>query len=116
MSFRKGQGILGRIAFADGSIPEYERPYLVVSATEEYIEVLNVSSIKGKERKLAFRTNKRIIKYNPPFMKPTFVKLDSLTRVPNTEWGSLRVLHDGEALDADELAEIIKNIIYLLAN
>ena len=56
MSFVAGQGVLGRIRFVDGEVPAYDRTYLVVTAEPDYIEVLNVSSIRGKERKLAFPT------------------------------------------------------------
>ena len=86
MDFVEGHGILGRIRFRDGEIPAYDRTYLVVSVTPSYIEVLNVSSVKGKERKLAFTTNERLRNFNPPFLMPSFVKLDSLTRVPKREW------------------------------
>lgn len=81
MSFVVGQGILGKIRFKDGAFPAYDRTYLIVTAETNYIEVLNVSSIKGKERKLAFPTNERLRLYNPPFVMPSFVKLDSLTSI-----------------------------------
>lgn len=68
MLFIEGQGILGKIRFVDGEFPAYDRTYLVVTAKADYIEVLNVSSIKGKERKLAFPTNERLRSYSPPFV------------------------------------------------
>ena len=108
MSFVVGQGILGKIQFVDGEIPAYNRTYLVVSAESDYIEVLNVSSTRGKERKLAFPTNERLRTYNPPFIKPSFVKLDSLTRVDRADWGELQLLHSGKTLDEDELVRIKK--------
>jgi len=79
MDFAAGQGILGRIPFANGNMPEYDRPYLVISVNADYIEVLIISSIKGKERKLLFPSNERLKIYDPPSDKPSFVKLDSLT-------------------------------------
>ena len=60
MSFQVGQGVLGKIRFVDGEFPAYDRTYLVVTAEQDYIEVLNVSLIRGKERKLAFPTNERL--------------------------------------------------------
>ena len=108
MSFMVGQGVLGKIRFVDGEFPAYDRTYLVITAETDYIEVLNVSSIKGKERKLAFPTNERLHSYNPSFMRPSFVKLDSLTRVERANWGELKVLHSGETLDGSELARIKK--------
>ena len=106
MSFVVGQGVLGRIRFVDGEVPAYDRTYLVVTAEPDYIEVLNVSSIRGKERKLAFPTNERLRIYNPPFVMPSFVKLDSLTRVESADWGNLQVLNSGRSLDGNELARI----------
>lgn len=106
MSFVVGQGVLGRIRFVDGEVPAYDRTYLVVTAEPDYIEVLNVSSIRGKERKLAFPTNERLRIYNPPFVMPSFVKLDSLTRVESADWGNLQVLNSGRTLDGNELARI----------
>lgn len=106
MSFIEGQGILGKIRFVDGEFPAYDRTYLVVTVKEDYIEVLNVSSIRGKERKLAFPTNERLRTYNPPFLMPSFVKLDSLTRVESSDWDKLQVLNSGRSLDGTELARI----------
>ena len=101
MSFIEGQGILGKIRFVDGEFPAYDRTYLIVTAEPDYIEVLNVSSIRGKERKLAFPTNERLRVF-----RPSFVKLDSLTRVERSDWGNLQVLGSGKPLDANELARI----------
>ena len=106
MRFQVGQGVLGKIRFVDGEFPAYDRTYLVVTAEQDYIEVLNVSSIRGKERKLAFPTNERLRSYNPPFVLPSFVKLDSLTRVDRTDWGELKVLYSGKTLNEVELARI----------
>lgn len=106
MKFVEGHGVLGKVRFVDGKMPEYDRTYLVVTVSTEYIEVLNVSSIKGKERKLAFPTNERLKSYNPPFLKPSFVKLDSLTRVEKSDWHNLTVLNKGNSLDLNELMRI----------
>ena len=107
MKFAAGQGILGRIPFANGSMPEYDRPYLVVSANDEYIEVLIISSIKGKERKLLFPSNERLKVYDPPFDKPSFVKLDSLTRVAKADWTEFKILRGAQTLDKTELSRIL---------
>lgn len=106
MHFVEGQGILGKIKFVDGTMPRYARTYLIVDVRESYIEVLNVSSIKGKERKLAFSTNKRIKMYNPPFLKPSFVKLDSLVRVNESELEDIILLNNGRTLEGNELKRI----------
>lgn len=106
MDFTEGQGIHGKIRFADGKMPEYDRTYLVISVSNQYIEVLNVSSIRGKERKLAFSTNERLRVFSPPFLKPSFVKLDSLTRVPKADWDGIHILNNGRSLDNKELTRI----------
>lgn len=106
MNFVEGHGVLGRIRFVDGTMPSYDRAYLVVAVSNDYIEVLNVSSIRGKERKLAFPINERLRNYNPPFVMPSFVKLDSLTRVSKSEWGDLQILNNGRALESNELNRI----------
>ena len=106
MNFVEGQGVLGKIRFVDGGFPPYDRTYLIVTVGQDYMEVLNVSSVKGKERKLAFPTNERLKTYDPPFKKPSFVQLDSLTRVESTDWDNLQVLNSGRTLDITELARI----------
>ena len=106
MNFVVGQGILGKIRFKDGAFPAYDRTYLIVAVTENYIEVLNISSIKGKERKLAFSTNERLRLYNPPFLMSSFVKLDSLTRVDKDDWKNFQILNSGRVLDEAELLRI----------
>ena len=113
MTFVIGQGILGKIRFNDGEIPSYKRTYLIVGTHANYIEVLNVSSTQGKEHKLLFKSNWKIINYYPPFQKPSFVKLDSLTKVPTKYYQNLIVLAQGQTLDKNKLQDIIKNIIRL---
>lgn len=73
--------------------------------------MLNVSSIRGKERKLAFSTNERLRSFKPPFLKPSFVKLDSLTQVKRADWSELQVLHNGATLDQGELDRIKKLLV-----
>ena len=106
MTFLAGQGVLGKITFKDGKEPLYDRTYLVVDVTDNYIEVLNVSSTKGKEYKLLFPYNEELKVYKPPFLKPSFVKLDSLVRVSKEDWRHLRILCNGACLDSTELARI----------
>jgi len=101
-----GQGLFGRVQFPDGSMPSYGRPYIVISVDEENVGVLNVSSVAGKEHKLVFSTNKRLVKFNPPFLKASFVKLDSLTYISHDTAASLRVLDGGKKLDSRELQAI----------
>ena len=111
MEYVEGQGLLGRIRFRDGAMPEYDRPYLVVSVSDTYIEILNVSSIRGKEKKLLYPTNFALVHYNPPFLKPSFVKLDSLTRINKSECSRLRLLCGGARLNNDDLNEVKRRVL-----
>lgn len=106
-----GQSILGRIRFRDGAMPEYDRPYLIVSVADTYIEVLNVSSVHGKESKLLYKTNFLLKHYSPPFQKLSFVKLDSLSRVDKSECDRFRLLCGGARLNDDELNEVQRRIL-----
>lgn len=105
-----GQGILGKITFKDGEEPAYSRPYLVVDVDDEDVSVLNVSSLEGKEWKLAYKTNFQIKQFSPPFRKPSFVKLDSLTKISKDECQKMRVLDGGRSLNEKELEEIRKRL------
>lgn len=106
--FCERQGILGNIPFLDGKEPEYLRTYLIVRADEYGITVLNVSSIKGKEHKLLYPTNYPLKNYNPPFRKPSFVKLDSAVYVPadKFELYQIKTLHSGDLLNELDFHEI----------
>lgn len=110
-SFVAGQAIWGKITFPDGEFPEYERPYLVVKEEGEYVELLTVSSVAGKEWKLTLPNNREISNYNPPFPKRSFVKLDSLQRVHISDLTNVRIAANGATLDEKELSEIIQAII-----
>ena len=106
--YQVGQGILGKIMFRDGIMPQYNRTYLIVGVDNNNISVLNVSSIQGKENKVMYRTNHVLNNYNPPFRKPSFVKLDSLTVVSESYVNSnCRLLSNGQPLLYSELNTII---------
>lgn len=109
--FAVGQALWGKIPFQDGTFPAYDRPYLVVGIDGDYIEILTVSSVAGKEWKLTLPFNKEIFNYNPPFPRRTFVKLDSLQKVHITNLSNINIAKNGKTLDAVELSEIIKAII-----
>jgi|GEM_PF-1120763 len=110
--YEVGQGILGRLKYVDGTMPNKKRTYLIVDVIEagQKIKVLNVSSVKGKEHKLAFSSNLEISNYNPPFLKESFVKLDSLIEVTSSDFPSIRILNNGNKLDNNELNTIIRSL------
>lgn len=70
--------------------------------------MLNISTVAGKESKLLLVENKLINKHRPPFLKRSFVKLDSLTHISIQEAQAMRLLDNGQTLDAGELYSIKK--------
>lgn len=107
MIVREGQALLGRVAYKDtGELPEKDRVYLVIKATQTDVVLLNVFSVAGKEHKLTFPTNYHIRNFNPPFMRDSFVKLDSAVTVSMSELSHFYVLHSGKTLNIAELQTI----------
>jgi len=109
MSYKEGQALFIKLPFADGGEPHYPRPFLIVEARKKSVELLNISSLKGKELKVMRSTKNRIIKdYNPPFFKPSFVKLDALYIVEKNKKLKTTHMANGTSLSEDEL-QVIKN-------
>lgn len=108
--FTVGQGLYGRIRFRDGCMPEYDRTYLIVDVKTDTLGLLNVSSIAGKEHKLLFPSNRSLENENPPFLKKSFVKLDSLVYISIAQANGLITLHSGDTLNNVELASIISQL------
>lgn len=104
---RVGQGVLLKLDFCDGGVANYKRPFLVIDKNDKYVYLLNVSSIQGKEHKLGMRSNKAIDRYKPPFLKSSFVKLDSMYIVPNNEYIRSCLLCEGRAIHPMELKDIV---------
>ena len=108
--YRVGQGLLGKVRFVDGSFPEYNRPYLIVSVKDNEIGVLNISSAIDKGDKLLFSENRYINKHFPPFPRKSFVKLDSLVRISVDYANSMKIMADGALLDLAELNGILRDL------
>lgn len=102
-----GNGLLLKIDFADGGVCEIDRTFLVIHVDKNTIHLLNVSSVKGKERKLGFASNKIIKRYIPPFKKPSFIKKDALYILPNDKWVEDKILCSNRCINPLELKEII---------
>ncbi|QWU14455.1 hypothetical protein [Paenibacillus sophorae] len=80
MDIQCGNGLWLKCFFANGNECGYPRPFLVISCNETTgtIQLLNVSSVLGKERKLLMDSNLQIMRHNPPFPDASFVKLDEV--------------------------------------
>lgn len=106
---KRGQGLFLEMDYADGKGITKKRPFLVIDVSENEIKVLNVSSLKNKEHKLGFKSNKRINKYKPPFIKPSFVKLDAIYIIEKDNRLEKFLLCDGRAMFPLELENIIES-------
>jgi len=109
MSLQPGQALLIKGFFANGSECSYPRPFLIIESSASVIRCLNVSSIKGKAAKLSYPSNKNISNYNPPFMYPSFVKLDELYEIEQFPELSRLLLCGGKTLDQRSLSTIISD-------
>ena len=104
---RSGQGILLKLDYADGGLADKARTFLIINVSENKVKLLNISSVNGKLHKLMYPSNKKILQYKPPFMKPSFVKLDAEYIIDNSKDLESFVLCQGRTMRPDELLSII---------
>lgn len=90
----------------DGEMPDKDRPYLIVAVGQDSIQTIDVSTVRNKEWKVNIYHNHVLNSFNPPFLKPSFVKIDSLQTVELSECSNMRLLCGGAKLDAAELKAI----------
>lgn len=108
--FKIGQVLLGKLPYQDGEVPNYLRPYLIVEIGDNDIGVLIISSSEGKEHKLLFKSNYSIKIYNPPLLKPSFVKLDSLQKISISTANKMKLLDNGKSLNEEDVKTILLKI------
>jgi len=105
-----GQAVLAQYPYRNGTEAEYPRPYLIVRITSTEADILSVSSIRGKERKVLFDSNCKIRVHFPPFLKPSFVQLDSLQTRPINDLLSKKLLAGGQKLNDEDLRNILQRL------
>lgn len=67
-----------------------------------FIEMINVSSLKGKEKKLIYDSNVEIHNYKP-LSVPSFAKLKTLYKLENIEEAKLCISFNGAKINNKEL-------------
>lgn len=84
-----------------------KRYMLVINCDDEnnIIEMINVSSVKGKEHKLLYDSNIEIKNYNP-LPVPTFAKLDTLYTIDNFSDLSNCISFNGTKINNSEITNI----------
>lgn len=119
MNIIPGHGLLLKLPFADGAPCSKNRTFLVIDVDSQTnkISLLNVSSIVGKAHKILFNSNVVLNNYKPPFMMPSFVKLDALYEIDYFSELDNRILHNGIPYDGNELIRIVDKFnIYRIEN
>lgn len=101
-----GKGILLKLPYADGGVPNKLRTFIIIGSNGDTIEMLNVSTAKGKEKKMSFPSNELLKVYKPPFCRPSFVKLDGLYKIQYFQDLEYCILFNGHTLFKDELNRI----------
>lgn len=110
LKFKIGQGVLAKIPYKNGIGTPKLRPYLIVGINYESckIKILNISTLQGKEVKLIYyKTNIRLHNYNPPFVKESFVKIDSCQEIDFGQAEKFKLLCGGKVLEESELNKIL---------
>ncbi len=105
-----GQGVLAKIKYKSGTDESKLRPYLIVYVDSDKIKVLIVSSLAGKEHKLAYKSNYRLESFRPPFLRESFVKLDSQQEIDIEVAKKLKILSGGDILNQKDLYEILNRL------
>lgn len=78
MPIKLGHVLALNLPFANGAPCKYKRPFLVIDKNSSTLDLLNIASVKGKERKLLFPSNELIKVFNPPLDQPSFIQKDEL--------------------------------------
>jgi hypothetical protein len=108
MNVEPGQGFYLQIPyFGDGETALKPRTFLVISVTHNTVAVLNVSSLVGKESKLLIPSNEKINNFKPPFLMPSFVKLNVIYEIEYFPEIKRAILHNAQRLDDIEFKRIL---------
>ena len=105
----QGQCIIGCMPFKDGTASNYRRPYLVVDVdhNNETVHVLNISSVIGKEHKLAFNSNVLLSHSIPPLLQQSFVKVDSHQSLSFEAAKEFKLAANGAPIHNDDLTAVL---------
>ena len=101
-----GNGFLLQLPFADNGFLSSPRAFLQIGEKDNYIHLLNVSTIENKKHKLLMKSNEKLNIYKPPFWKKSMVKLDAIYKVEKCKELGSYLLSNGRVLDQVELQRI----------
>lgn len=90
----------------DGDFVSDKRRYMVITDDNEELEMINISSLKGKERKLMFPGNIKL--YNrEPFLAPSFAKIDTIYKIEYFPELEEFISFGGEKLNEEDFKTIL---------
>ena len=90
----------------DGNFVSDKRRYMVITNDNEELEMINISSLKGKERKLMFPGNIKL--YNrEPFLAPSFAKVDTIYKMEYFPKLEEFISFGGEKLNEEDFNNIL---------
>lgn len=107
MEILPGQGLKLKGHFANGTECDYKRPFLIIECSQNIIKALNISSLKGKEIKLAYPSNKKLDMHYPPFPSLSFVKLDEVYNFEACYELEHTIMCNGKTLDDDLFNKVL---------
>ncbi len=65
----------------DGDFFDKKRRYMLVAKNDNYIEMINISKIQGKDPKIFIRDYNVKLKNHNPFKLPSFAKVNTLYKI-----------------------------------
>lgn len=90
----------------DGNVVSDKRRYMVITNDNEKLEMINISSLKGKERKLMFSGNVKL--YNrEPFLAPSFARVDTVYKTEYFPKLEEFISFGGEKLNKEDFNNIL---------
>ena len=106
-----GQVLSLKIRFNNkGDIAKVPHPYIIASVTDDYVEILQIDSLKGKEHKALFASNKVIFYDNPQetvIDKDSYVQLDNRLTIEN-HCGLLNYRRQQDVLSKEKLESLLE--------
>ncbi|MEK4302383.1 hypothetical protein MKY30_23785 [Oceanobacillus sp. FSL W8-0428] len=106
-----------KLPFANGAPCNSKRPFLVINKNNNTLDLLNISSTRGKEKKLLYKSNEKIRKFFPPLDQPSFVKLDELYTIDEFHELHKSIYKNRDPIDTNEYDRILEKFsIYKATN
>ena len=91
----------------DGIDRNTDRRYMVITNNSNILEMINISKVQGKERKMFIIGNKRLKNFSP-FKIPSFAKTDTVYQIEYFPEIERFVSFDGRKKSKEEFTDIIQ--------